>query len=81
MAQFAIIFKEESFLDDILVIKASHYDINNGFFRFYRGDIEIASHSCDGISSCTIQYEYTEDEVLEQLERYKKVSNILNKGK
>jgi len=74
MSTFAIIFKEKAVLDNLILIDADYYEINNGFFRFYIGDegVEIASHSCDEISSCTIQHEYTEDEVLEQLNKYNK---------
>lgn len=72
MATFAIIFKEKAVLEDLLVIKADYYDINSGFFRFYILDIEIAAHSSDEISSCTIQNEYTEAEVLAQLDKFKK---------
>jgi len=77
MASFAIIYKPQAVLSEILIIEADYYDINSGFFRFYKTNVdsmapeEICSHSCDEISSCTIQFEYTEEEVLEQIEKYK----------
>jgi len=71
MSYYAIVFKSDE--SDIVTVEAEMFEIKDGFIRFFRlldvGTLEMFScYSADSVESCVLQNEYTQDQIIEQIE-------------
>ena len=71
MSYYAIVFKSDE--SDIVTVEAEMFEIKDGFIRFFRcfdvGTLEMFScYSADSVECCVLQNEYTEDQIIEQIE-------------